>query len=353
MNFYNFFRRYYFSGERSGLQRLLRLGLAPLVPVYSSARFLHQAYRKSRSVRLEAPVLSVGNLSLGGTGKTAFTLWVLNQAKQLGVRPAVLKRGEGGEEGVLPGSSPPHELAGRYGDETALYRWSFPEVPVGVGSDRVERGREILRRTEANLLILDDGFQYTRLERDLDVVLVTPEDVLDDWQLPAGPLREPLAALERADCISLKVTDGADWRPPVRKLDQFRSTGTPVISHEYEFNGIFEGGEDRTERYRREGGILVSTLARPDELESFLEARDIPVLEHHSLPDHAELTRENLPVDFDRDRILMTEKEAVKLPPDRRERVGIIRSRLRVNSPGELLQSLRTLLSGTNEDPEP
>lgn len=344
MRIYEILRDYYFSGTPTTLRKLLKVSLTPFVPLYASARALHQKYRSLRRVSVETPVLSVGNVSLGGTGKTAFVLRLIGLLRERGVRPAVLKRGEGGGSGILTERRPLEDVAEEFGDEVALYREEVPDVPVGVGSDRVERARELSERSDVDVLLLDDGFQYRCLERDLDLVLLTPSDVTNNWQLPAGPLREPLSALQRADLVSLKGGEEPLAETVLSDLEEHLREETKRLTHEYSFEGIFRDGEDRTEDFRENGGVLLSTLARPERLETFLESVGVTVLRHRALPDHSEIVPDELEEDYDVERLMMTPKAAVKLPARIRRRVGIVRSVLKIEPLVELIHVLEDVL---------
>ena len=153
-----------------------------------------------RTRRLEGAVISVGNLSTGGSGKTPFVLLLGEMLKGRGVRFDVLSRGYGRKSrGVLlvdPGGLPE-----QYGDEPLLIARKL-EVPVIVGEDRYEAGRFAEAKFGAQLHLLDDGFQHRALARDFDIVLVAPQDATDRM-LPAGRLREPVRSLRRADAVVL------------------------------------------------------------------------------------------------------------------------------------------------------
>jgi len=156
--------------------------------------------RRLRPRRLDGPVVSVGNLSAGGSGKTPFVLLLGELLKSRGVKFDVLSRGYGRKSrGVLlvdPGGLPQ-----QFGDEPLLIARRL-QVPVIVGEDRYEAGRFAESRFGAQLHLLDDGFQHRGLARDFDIVLVTPQDA-SDRLLPAGRLREPLSTLRRADAVVL------------------------------------------------------------------------------------------------------------------------------------------------------
>jgi tetraacyldisaccharide 4'-kinase len=154
--------------------------------------------------RLRGPVVSVGNLSLGGSGKTPFVILLGDLLKARGVNFDVLSRGYGRKtRGVLlvdPGGS-----ANQFGDEPLLIARRL-EVPVILGEDRYRAGVFAEERFGPQLHLLDDGFQHRALARDFDIVLITPDDARDHL-LPAGRLREPRTSLHRADAVVL--TSGA------------------------------------------------------------------------------------------------------------------------------------------------
>ena len=156
--------------------------------------------KRLRAKRLNGPVVSVGNLSAGGSGKTPFVMLLGELLKSRGVKFDVLSRGYGrksrGVQLVDPGGLPQ-----QFGDEPLLIARRL-QVPVIVGEDRYEAGRFAESRFGAQLHLLDDGFQHRGLARDFDIVLITPQDA-SDRLLPAGRLREPLNALRRADAVVL------------------------------------------------------------------------------------------------------------------------------------------------------
>jgi tetraacyldisaccharide 4'-kinase len=150
--------------------------------------------------RLRGPVVSIGNLSVGGTGKTPFTILLGELLKTRGIRFDVLSRGYGrNSRGVL--LVDPAGLASQFGDEPLLITRRL-EVPVILGEDRFAAGHFAEGKFGTQLHLLDDGFQHRALARDFDIVLVTADDARDQL-LPAGRLREPLRSLARADAVVL------------------------------------------------------------------------------------------------------------------------------------------------------
>jgi len=155
-------------------------------------------------------VISIGNLSAGGSGKTPFAMLLGELLKSRGVKFYVLSRGYGRRtRGVR--LVDPAGLAQEFGDEPLLIARRL-QVPVVVGEDRYEAGRFAETKFGVQLHLLDDGFQHRALERDFDVVLVTPPDA-SDRLLPAGRLREPLSSLQRADAVVLASGAAEDSFP--------------------------------------------------------------------------------------------------------------------------------------------
>ncbi|HET7441129.1 MAG TPA: tetraacyldisaccharide 4'-kinase [Terriglobales bacterium] len=165
--------------------------------------------------RLQGPVISVGNLSVGGSGKTPFVILLGALLQGRGIKFDIISRGYGrrtkGVALVNPGGS-----AAEFGDEPLLMARRLG-VPVVVGEDRYQAGLFAESKFGAQVHILDDGFQHRALARDFDIVLLSPDDDRDRL-LPAGRLREPLTALERADAVVLTGHASAGDFPVKEKL---------------------------------------------------------------------------------------------------------------------------------------
>jgi tetraacyldisaccharide 4'-kinase len=185
-----------------------------LSAAYARIGALRRAWyaRPGRGRRLSQPVISVGNLSLGGSGKTPVVAALARLLQQRGERPVILTRGYGrrdATEGVLVVSDPDRVLepVERSGDEPQLLARTLPGVPVLVGADRYLAGVLAQKHFGATVSILDDGFQHVQLERDIDLLLVSVDD-LSDHVVPAGRLRESLETAQLAD--ALLVTGSQD-----------------------------------------------------------------------------------------------------------------------------------------------
>ena len=162
--------------------------------------------------KVNAPVVSVGNITLGGTGKTPFTVFLADYFVDKGKSPAVLTRGYGKDEAIM------------LKDELA-------EVPVFIGQDRVKNAL-LAVSSERDVLILDDAFQHRRIARDLNIVLLDSTDFLGNGKLfPRGVLREPVFSLQRADVLVLTKTDRIDSSRGEKIASQLEkiAPGKPVI----------------------------------------------------------------------------------------------------------------------------
>jgi tetraacyldisaccharide 4'-kinase len=211
--------------------RDLRLALWPLAMVYGlAARLRAGLYRSGmfRQRRLGGTVLSVGNLTVGGTGKTPMVLWLAERLIAEGHRPAILTRGYRGGAQSDAGGVPK-------ADEVALLRQRLgAQVQLGVGKNRYESGRT-LERHGAKWFILDDGFQHLELARDADIVLLDASNPFGGGKLiPAGGLREPRNALGRADIV---VITRAERAPAIEELVR-RYSRAPIFYAQTELEAV-------------------------------------------------------------------------------------------------------------------
>jgi tetraacyldisaccharide 4'-kinase len=226
------------KGERRGfwpaLQRLgLRLAAVPYGLAVRLRNLLYDCGLK-RVERVEVPVVSVGNLSVGGTGKTPCVEYVAAFYRGLDLRVAILSRGYGGSDGR--------------NDEALLLEENLPDVPHLQGADRVALARSAIEELESEILVLDDGFQHRRLGRDLDVVLL---DATAPWGygglLPRGLLREPASSLKRAGVVVLTRCDqvGDAERASLRERVRRLAPAAPVAEATHRPEGLVNG--ERTE----------------------------------------------------------------------------------------------------------
>jgi tetraacyldisaccharide 4'-kinase len=181
---------------------------APAAAYGVAIRFRNAWYDRHPGERIAGmPVISIGNLTMGGTGKTPLVAWLARRLAAERIFPAIVSRGYGGSAGpgpiVVSTGDGPRVNARLCGDEPHLLARALPGTVVIVGSDRVA-GVRAAAAAGANCVVLDDGFQHRRLHRDLDVVLLDARAPFDgSWLLPAGTLREPPGSLRRAGVVVL------------------------------------------------------------------------------------------------------------------------------------------------------
>ena len=198
----------------------VRAGLSPLWLASQGYRVAAGAHRVGYALGvrrrrwLPCPVVSIGNLTLGGTGKTPLTEWTARWYQRQGWRVAVLSRGYGGtstgQPQVVSAGDGPITDWRTAGDEAFLLASRLPDVPVLVGRDRYASGLYACERFDAQVLVLDDGFQHHALHRDCDIVLIDASNPFGHGALlPRGTLREPLRALRRSSVVVLSRVETA------------------------------------------------------------------------------------------------------------------------------------------------
>lgn len=277
---------------------------------------------------LRNPVISVGNLTVGGTGKTPFVAYLANVLKNAGYQPVVLSRGYRGtaENSTLVVSNGREVLCdpASSGDEPFLLAGQLPGVCVAVGKDRHRSGTVVEQDAGGRIIhILDDGYQHLRLKRNLDILLVDATDPFGGGRLlPAGRLREPLGALGRADLVVITrshlMGEIEDLEAVIRRHNKL----TPISYFYHDAVGIFDLKSRSQFRTRDFTGRRVNALAAIGNPEIFI--RD---LEHYQMkvrnqllfPDHHPYTQNDLEQALDSlkehgaEALMTTEKDAVRL----------------------------------------
>jgi len=244
-------------------------------------RTVDLAYRLGirRRYEVPVPVISVGNITLGGTGKTPFVVFLAEHMKTRGKSPAVLIRGYGG-------------------DESRMLKERLRDIPVFVGQDRV-RSALSAANTGSDVIILDDGFQHRRLARALDIVLVSGSSVFGSGHLfPRGVLREPVAGLERASLVVVTKSDRITDKEKagiVLKLEK-TAPGKPVVFTKYQPDLFTDaaGGVYRKDHVRGKKICLVSGIADPDYLAFQLEGLGAAIEARFDHTDHHRYTQKDI-----------------------------------------------------------
>lgn len=221
--------------------------LIPLAGLYGAgARLRRRAFQQGwlRSNHLSQPVISVGNLTVGGSGKTPLVARIAEILLRNGLKPSILTRGYRRERGAdliaLEPRTQRNPDCRVVGDEPALLARLLPHVPIVVCSDRYRAGQLAEEHYGVDVHILDDGFQHFALEREIDLVAIdVTQDVSQEALLPAGRLREPLSALSRADMIVLTRVEISDPGPTRCQVRKFNSE-SPVFHCEMELLNLIE-----------------------------------------------------------------------------------------------------------------
>ena len=191
--------------------------MSPLAVMYGSAVAARAAlYERGwlRTHKLPIPVISVGNLTAGGSGKSPFTGWIASRLRERGFAPAIVSRGYGGSyagpAALVSAGDGPLVDAATAGDEPVMLARQIAGVPIVVSRRRTAGAALAIARCGARCIVLDDGFQHRAIHRDLDLLLFDAADPAGNgWLLPAGPLREPLRAMRRAHAAILTRADRA------------------------------------------------------------------------------------------------------------------------------------------------
>ena len=253
-----------------------------------------------RSHRLPVPVIVVGNITVGGTGKTPLVVWLANYLARHGLRPGIVSRGYGVRtrepRRVAADSDPAH-----CGDEPVLLA-RRSGCPVWIGADRVAAGERLLQaQPECSVIVSDDGLQHYRLERDFEIAVLDGERGLGNGlSLPAGPLREPAARLREVDAVVVQGRTGLAHTPSYPMTlegRQFQNLLNPehLVDAQY-----FKGRRVRA----------IAGIGNPQRFFAHLRALGLS-FEARAFPDHHAYTANDFSPDG-ADAIVMTEKDAVK-----------------------------------------
>jgi tetraacyldisaccharide 4'-kinase len=272
---------------------LARVGLAAMSAGYAVATATHAALYRThvlRARRLPVPVVSVGNLTAGGTGKTPFVAWLCERALAAGRRPGVLARGYG-----------PRPTGSPLSDEGTLLRDLLGDrVPQEEDPDRYAAGRRLLaRRGDVDLLVLDDGFQHRRLARDADVVLLDATDPFGGGRrLPRGRLRERPSGLARATAVVVTRADRVDRAALESLRARARALAPAAVlaaARTVASGWVRPSGEPLPlEALRGDGAFAWSGIGHPASFEASVASAGLRVLGHHRAPDHHAPTSSDL-----------------------------------------------------------
>jgi tetraacyldisaccharide 4'-kinase len=312
--------------ERRGIKgKLVWLLLLPASCLYCIFVNLDKAFYAlgwKRTIRLSKPVVSVGNLTVGGTGKTPSCLWLARELSKLGIKVGILSRGYRrqmsgsviiGLKTKCSAASEKGDEVARAGDEPSMMALLYGQV-VGVGNNRYQTALELLEKQNVDVFILDDGYQHHKLKRDVDILLLGSDS--SGWVLPAGPFREPRRALYRADYY---LVTGAEetWRslvPAGKQRQSFTGALRAVALVEFESNRCKEYPLSLLYRSKI---LAVSGIANPSRFYRMIHDWEGEIVDTLEFPDHHFYTSQDWQaisrIARNLDLIVTTEKDILKL----------------------------------------
>jgi len=274
--------------------------LMPLGFLYSDVvRFRKFLYKMGvlKSQRLPVPVVVVGNITVGGTGKTPLVIWMARYLRQQGFKPGIISRGYGGQASVWPLAVTADSDVAEVGDEAVLMA-KQSGCPVVVGPLRVAAAQALLQANDCDVLLSDDGLQHYALARTLEIVVIDGERRFGNgYCLPAGPLREPINRLESVDMVIVNGEKSADHEFSMQLLGD---VAVNLVSGEQRPLSAFVGIASHA----------LAGIGNPQRFFNKLAAAGISC-KNHPFPDHYRYQAQD--INFgDQQPVLMTEKDAVK-----------------------------------------
>lgn len=315
--------RLWYASPRSWKQHLLFILLLPCSLVYQIVMRLRAiSYRIGilKQRHLPVPVISIGNLVVGGTGKTPVTAAIIAYLRGTGRKVALLSRGYGGSLGGGPAQlvSNGHNIfltPQEAGDEPYLLAKTFPGLVVAIAGSRYDAGSLVYKTCQPDVFILDDGFQHLALWRDLDVVLLDARHPFGNGCcLPAGPLREPQSALRRASLIGL-----TRWSPCYGSRDFLGVPAVHIESQLKEFRLLGSNECMSVEILQQAGCYGVAGIADPGQFFDGLRDMGIQLVGEEGLADHCDyseaivMSLRQRANSAQAEYIITTQKDAVKL----------------------------------------
>lgn len=289
-----------------------------------------------KQARLDCHVISLGNITVGGTGKTPTAQRLARDIRDMGYRVVILNRGYRakwkGEVGVVSDGKKLYMSAAEAGDEAFLLAKNLPNVPVLIGPERAITGRYAVEHFQAEVAILDDGYQHWQLVRDLDILLIDAINVFGNgYMLPRGTLREPVEHLDRADvCLLTKVDQAAPGScEHIRRTVAEQNDHALVVESIHLPRCFIEIGDwykDITDDgididYMKGKKIMaVSAIGNPASFEQTISDIGAEIVESLRFPDHHDYTKEEIVDGLKQaqeqgaEAIIITEKDAVKIP---------------------------------------
>ena len=310
----------------------IRWLLWPLSALYCSIVRLRQyCYRIGLCTQtsLDVPVIIIGNISVGGTGKTPFLIWLAEQLQQAGFHPGIISRGYGGRSEHYPLIVNAASKASQVGDEPlVIYRQTA--CPIVVGPDRVAAGQMLLNTYDCNIIISDDGLQHYALKRDIEIVIIDSQQLFgNEYYLPAGPLRESLSRLNSVDFIIHNGHyENAEFTMELIQGEAINLTNPKLRKN--------------LSTFQQQKLHAVAGIGNPQRFFNQLIAKGLTI-ENHAFADHHSFHANDFHFTDDNP-IVMTEKDAVKCQEFANKNMWYIPIKATIS--GKLSQKLISTLTG-------
>ncbi|MBM4207287.1 MAG: tetraacyldisaccharide 4'-kinase [Gammaproteobacteria bacterium] len=274
--------------------------LLPFAYIFSDiVRVRRLLYRKGilKSHKVSVPVVVVGNITVGGTGKTPLTMWLAELLIEQGYQPGIISRGYGGDASSWPVLVNAHSDVAQVGDE-ALLMARQTRSPVMVGPSRVESAQKLLTESACDIILSDDGLQHYRLQRDIEIAVIDGERGFGNgYCLPAGPLREPI---ERLTSVDLVVVNGEKYADHEFAM---HFVGDTAIN-------LSTGVQQSLQSFQKLNCHALAGIGNPERFFNLLKSAGLSCTTH-GFPDHYRFKADDIFFN-DANPVLMTEKDAVK-----------------------------------------
>ncbi len=262
-------------------------------------RFRLFLYNKGvlKKTKIAVPVIIVGNITVGGTGKTPLILFLARLLREEGYKPGIISRGYGGNSEVWPLWVDDKSTAEQVGDEAVLMA-KTADCPVVVGPERIKSAQMLLDKSDCDVVLSDDGLQHYALDRDIEIAVIDGDRRFGNcYTLPAGPLREPI---ERLETVDLVIVNGESEEENEFSMKVNGDIAINLVTKEEKLLSDFIYLPSHA----------LAGIGNPKRFFDLLENKKISI-ESHAFPDHHKFTADDISFADDKP-ILMTEKDAVK-----------------------------------------
>ena len=279
---------------------------------------------------LNCKVISIGNITVGGSGKTPTVEYLSNLLQSKGHKVGIISRGYKRKSKstlvVTDGKKKPESWK-HVGDEPFLLAHKLENIPIVVGASRYKAGSMMIEKFQPDVILIDDGFQHLSLHRDLDIVLVNSKDKRSDHKLiPSGKLREPISNLTKADLII--ITKSNIHAPSNYLINKIESFNRPTIYNELQIDSLLQiksNKINKLDKIANKKVYLFSALGDNESFKKIMGYTDAKIVGHSKYPDHYQYTLDDLndieqkATKCNAEFLITTEKDLVKINPQNRK----------------------------------